>query len=126
MLRSSNCVLTGKTSMEYSKLNECPLDPGKQHLAEHLCMGGGGHSSPGGPPAVCEDLFQPSTDSSNQLVTIFNLDHVSLTRCVRAGIDQKHAHGVLVGPELPIPRMIAVVPSIRMQRCEFVSLSLHP
>ncbi|KAG7279008.1 hypothetical protein CRUP_001949 [Coryphaenoides rupestris] len=28
MLRSSNCVLTGKTPMEYAKLNECPLDPG--------------------------------------------------------------------------------------------------
>uniref|UniRef100_A0AAQ4QE87 DNA-directed RNA polymerase subunit beta n=1 Tax=Gasterosteus aculeatus aculeatus TaxID=481459 RepID=A0AAQ4QE87_GASAC len=28
MLRSSNCVLTGKTPMEVSKLNECPLDPG--------------------------------------------------------------------------------------------------
>lgn len=28
MLRSSNCVLTGKTPMEFSKLNECPLDPG--------------------------------------------------------------------------------------------------
>ncbi|XP_038590749.1 DNA-directed RNA polymerase III subunit RPC2-like, partial [Micropterus salmoides] len=28
MLRSSNCVLTGKTPMEFAKLNECPLDPG--------------------------------------------------------------------------------------------------
>ena len=28
MLRSSNCVLTGKSPMEVSKLNECPLDPG--------------------------------------------------------------------------------------------------
>ncbi|TRY87862.1 hypothetical protein DNTS_030010 [Danionella cerebrum] len=28
MLRSSNCVLTGKTQIEFSKLNECPLDPG--------------------------------------------------------------------------------------------------
>ena len=28
MLRSSNCVLTGKTPMEVSKHNECPLDPG--------------------------------------------------------------------------------------------------
>ncbi|KAF3854660.1 hypothetical protein F7725_022715 [Dissostichus mawsoni] len=28
MLRSSNCVLTGKTPLEVSKLNECPLDPG--------------------------------------------------------------------------------------------------
>lgn len=30
MLRSSNCVLTGKTPMEFAKLNECPLDPGIQ------------------------------------------------------------------------------------------------
>ena len=28
MLRSSNCVLTGKSPSEMSKLNECPLDPG--------------------------------------------------------------------------------------------------
>ncbi|XP_028403072.1 DNA-directed RNA polymerase III subunit RPC2-like isoform X2 [Dendronephthya gigantea] len=28
MLRSSNCILTGKTPFELSKLNECPLDPG--------------------------------------------------------------------------------------------------
>nr|XP_033807945.1 DNA-directed RNA polymerase III subunit RPC2 isoform X2 [Geotrypetes seraphini] len=28
MLRSSNCVLTGKTPAEFAKLNECPLDPG--------------------------------------------------------------------------------------------------
>lgn len=28
MLRSSNCILTGKTPYELSKLNECPLDPG--------------------------------------------------------------------------------------------------
>ncbi|XP_013391802.1 DNA-directed RNA polymerase III subunit RPC2 [Lingula anatina] len=28
MLRSSNCVLTGKTPAELAKLNECPLDPG--------------------------------------------------------------------------------------------------
>ncbi|XP_054633252.1 DNA-directed RNA polymerase III subunit RPC2 isoform X4 [Dunckerocampus dactyliophorus] len=28
MLRSSNCVLSGKTPLELSKLNECPLDPG--------------------------------------------------------------------------------------------------
>ncbi|KAL6091205.1 hypothetical protein STEG23_023465, partial [Scotinomys teguina] len=27
MLRSSNCVLTGKTPAEFAKLNECPLDP---------------------------------------------------------------------------------------------------
>ena len=32
MLRSSNCVLTGKTPMEVSKLNECPLDPGTAPL----------------------------------------------------------------------------------------------
>ncbi|KAH8320546.1 hypothetical protein KR067_005238 [Drosophila pandora] len=28
MLRCSNCVLTGKSEFELSKLNECPLDPG--------------------------------------------------------------------------------------------------
>lgn len=28
MLRSSNCVLTGKSEYELAKLNECPLDPG--------------------------------------------------------------------------------------------------
>ncbi|XP_030837083.1 DNA-directed RNA polymerase III subunit RPC2 [Strongylocentrotus purpuratus] len=28
MLRSSNCVLTGKSPAELAKLNECPLDPG--------------------------------------------------------------------------------------------------
>ncbi|KAL8222019.1 UNVERIFIED_CONTAM: DNA-directed RNA polymerase III subunit RPC2 [Gekko kuhli] len=28
MLRSSNCVLMGKTPAEFGKLNECPLDPG--------------------------------------------------------------------------------------------------
>lgn len=33
MLRSSNCVLTGKTPMEFSKLNECPLDPGTQRIS---------------------------------------------------------------------------------------------
>lgn len=32
MLRSSNCVLTGKTPMEFAKLNECPLDPGIQKI----------------------------------------------------------------------------------------------
>lgn len=32
MLRSSNCVLTGKTPMEFSKLNECPLDPGTERM----------------------------------------------------------------------------------------------
>lgn len=32
MLRSSNCVLTGKTPMEFSKLNECPLDPGTRMM----------------------------------------------------------------------------------------------
>lgn len=34
MLRSSNCVLTGKTPMEFSKLNECPLDPGTQRMTQ--------------------------------------------------------------------------------------------
>lgn len=28
MLRSSKCVLHGKTPAEMAKLNECPLDPG--------------------------------------------------------------------------------------------------
>ncbi len=28
MLRSSNCILTGKSSQELAKLNECPIDPG--------------------------------------------------------------------------------------------------
>ncbi|KAI8791779.1 DNA-directed RNA polymerase III subunit RPC2 [Biomphalaria glabrata] len=28
MLRSSNCVLTGKTAAEMAQLNECPMDPG--------------------------------------------------------------------------------------------------
>ena len=28
MLRSSNCVLTGKTPSEMAKLNECPIDSG--------------------------------------------------------------------------------------------------
>ena len=28
MLRSSNCVLTGKSQAEMAKLNECPIDPG--------------------------------------------------------------------------------------------------
>lgn len=28
MLRSSNCVLTGKTPAELAKLQECPIDPG--------------------------------------------------------------------------------------------------
>ncbi|XP_006817610.1 DNA-directed RNA polymerase III subunit RPC2-like, partial [Saccoglossus kowalevskii] len=28
MLRSSNCVLTGKSPAELAKLNECPIDPG--------------------------------------------------------------------------------------------------
>lgn len=35
MLRSSNCVLTGKTPMEFSKLNECPLDPGTQRTTQN-------------------------------------------------------------------------------------------
>jgi len=28
MLKSSHCVLTGKSEYELSKLNECPHDPG--------------------------------------------------------------------------------------------------
>ncbi len=28
MLRSSNCILTGKSDKELAKLNECPIDPG--------------------------------------------------------------------------------------------------
>ena len=28
MLRSSNCVLTGKSHAELARLNECPHDPG--------------------------------------------------------------------------------------------------
>uniref|UniRef100_A0A182IIZ1 DNA-directed RNA polymerase n=1 Tax=Anopheles atroparvus TaxID=41427 RepID=A0A182IIZ1_ANOAO len=28
MLRSSNCILTGKSEYELSKVNECPMDPG--------------------------------------------------------------------------------------------------
>jgi DNA-directed RNA polymerase III subunit RPC2 len=28
MLRSSNCVLNGKSAAELAKLNECPYDPG--------------------------------------------------------------------------------------------------
>ena len=28
MLRSSHCVLNGKSPAELAKLNECPLDPG--------------------------------------------------------------------------------------------------
>ena len=28
MLRSSNCVLSGKTPAELAKLQECPIDPG--------------------------------------------------------------------------------------------------
>lgn len=28
MLRSSNCVLNGKSPAEMAKLNECPMDPG--------------------------------------------------------------------------------------------------
>ena len=28
MLRSSNCILTGKSPKELAKLNECPIDPG--------------------------------------------------------------------------------------------------
>lgn len=36
MLRSSNCVLTGKTPMEFAKLNECPLDPGIQKKKDRV------------------------------------------------------------------------------------------
>ena len=32
MLRSSNCVLAGKSELELAKLNECPLDPGKVYF----------------------------------------------------------------------------------------------
>ena len=28
MLRSSNCVLSGKSQFELAKMNECPHDPG--------------------------------------------------------------------------------------------------
>jgi DNA-directed RNA polymerase III subunit RPC2 len=28
MLRSSNCVLAGKSQFELAKMNECPHDPG--------------------------------------------------------------------------------------------------
>ena len=28
MLKSSNCVLNGKSPAEMAKLNECPVDPG--------------------------------------------------------------------------------------------------
>jgi DNA-directed RNA polymerase III subunit RPC2 len=28
MLRSSNCILNGKSNAELAKLNECPYDPG--------------------------------------------------------------------------------------------------
>ena len=28
MLRSSNCTLSGKSSADLAKLNECPYDPG--------------------------------------------------------------------------------------------------
>lgn len=29
MLKSSNCVLNGKTEEQLAKLNECPIDQGK-------------------------------------------------------------------------------------------------
>ncbi|XP_061415849.1 DNA-directed RNA polymerase III subunit RPC2 [Lethenteron reissneri] len=41
MLRSSNCVLTGKTPAEMAKLNECPLDPGGYFVVrgvEKVCL----------------------------------------------------------------------------------------
>ena len=34
MLRSSNCVLTGKTPVELAGLNECPLDAGSLLLSD--------------------------------------------------------------------------------------------
>ena len=34
MLRSSNCVLTGKTPVELAGLNECPLDVGSLLLSD--------------------------------------------------------------------------------------------
>lgn len=31
MLRSSNCVLTGRSEAELARMKECPLDPGMWH-----------------------------------------------------------------------------------------------
>ena len=43
MLRSSNCVLAGKSEAEFAKLNECPMDPGIYanfvHHFESVCVG---------------------------------------------------------------------------------------
>ncbi|KAG8579674.1 hypothetical protein GDO81_011000 [Engystomops pustulosus] len=36
MLRSSNCVLMGKTPAEFAKLNECPLDPGGYFIVKGM------------------------------------------------------------------------------------------
>lgn len=66
MLRSSNCVLTGKTPMEFSKLNECPLDPGTQTITQnesnntvsltiHFCV---------------HDLYVPSLISSQGVISL--------------------------------------------------------
>jgi DNA-directed RNA polymerase III subunit RPC2 len=34
MLKSSNCVLTGKNEKELAKLNECPIDPGTLNILD--------------------------------------------------------------------------------------------
>ena len=43
MLRSSNCVLAGKSEAEFAKLNECPMDPGIYanyvQYFESVCVG---------------------------------------------------------------------------------------
>ena len=36
MLRSSNCILAGKSETELAKLNECPMDPGMINII--LCF----------------------------------------------------------------------------------------
>ncbi|ODM89001.1 DNA-directed RNA polymerase III subunit RPC2 [Orchesella cincta] len=49
MLRSSNCVLNGKSSAEMAKLKECPLDPGGYFIVngtENYSDGGAGHQKP--------------------------------------------------------------------------------
>lgn len=40
MLRSSNCVLTGKSPAELASLNECPIDPGwlKKKKKQNYCV----------------------------------------------------------------------------------------
>lgn len=55
MLRSSNCVLTGKTPAEFGKLNECPLDPGNKLFFLF-------------PNSPC--LFGVSCDPSNMFTTL--------------------------------------------------------